>query len=30
LEFIGSPKPEDLKKGESFGREFAESIKAAS
>jgi anaerobic nitric oxide reductase flavorubredoxin len=28
LEFIGSPKPEDLKKGEELGRKFAESIKA--
>jgi anaerobic nitric oxide reductase flavorubredoxin len=28
LEFIGSPTPEDLKKGEEFGRKFAESIKA--
>ncbi|MFZ2054261.1 MAG: FprA family A-type flavoprotein [Candidatus Aminicenantales bacterium] len=27
LEFIGSPKTEDLKKGEEFGRKFAESIK---
>jgi anaerobic nitric oxide reductase flavorubredoxin len=29
LEFIGSPKTEDLKKGEEFGRKFAESIKPA-
>ncbi len=28
LEFVGSPKPEDLKKGEEFGRKFAESLKA--
>jgi flavorubredoxin len=28
LEFIGSPKPEDLKRGVEFGRKFAESIKA--
>jgi len=30
LEFIGSPKAEDLKKGEEFGRKFGESIKAGS
>ncbi|MDH4272465.1 MAG: flavodoxin domain-containing protein, partial [Candidatus Aminicenantes bacterium] len=30
LEFIGSPRAEDLKRGEEFGRKFAESIKAAS
>lgn len=30
LEFVGSPKPEDLKKGEEFGREFAESLKVGS
>ena len=27
LEFIGSPTAEDLKKGEAFGRKFAESVK---
>lgn len=27
FEFVGSPKEEDLKKGEEFGRNFAESIK---
>ncbi len=30
LEFVGSPKPEDLKKGEEFGRKFAESLKVGS
>ncbi len=29
LEFVGSPTAEDLKKGEEFGRSFAESIKAS-
>lgn len=29
LEFVGSPTGEDLKKGEEFGRRFAESIKTA-
>ena len=28
LEFIGSPKPEDLVKGQEFGRRFAERIKS--
>ena len=30
LEFIGSPKEEDLKKGEEFGRNFAATLKATS
>lgn len=29
FEFVGSPKEEDLKKGEEFGRNFAELIKSS-